>query len=138
VSSRREGPHLRRNRPFRLVRHRCQGDAGVAALLVLSLSGVLTLVGAGSAALAAVAVARQRAAAAADLSALAAAERALLGRDVACHRAGEVAHLAGARVRTCSLGGDVAEVVTEVRPPGRLGLLGTASSRARAGPGVQA
>jgi secretion/DNA translocation related TadE-like protein len=98
------------------------------------LAGVLTLVGAGSASLAAVAVARQRAAAVADLSALAAAERALQGPAVACARAGRVAQLAGARLRSCTLTGDVADVVAEVRPPGRLGQLGAASARARAGP----
>lgn len=114
---------------------RCHGEAGVAAILILALAAVLTLVGAGSASLAAVAVARQRAASVADLSALAAAERALLGQAAACERAGRVAQLAGARLRSCTLTGDVADVVAEVRPPGPLGRLGTASARARAGPG---
>lgn len=111
-----------------------RGDAGVAAVLVLALAGVLTLVGAGSASLAAVAVARQRAASAADLSALAAAERARLGQDVACTQARRIAEAVGARLGTCTLTGGIAEVQAQVRPPGRLGMLGEASARARAGP----
>lgn len=111
-----------------------RGDAGVAAVLVLALAGVLTLVSAGSASLAAVAVARQRAASAADLSALAAADRARLGQDVACAQARRIAQAAGARLGTCTLTGEIAEVQAQVRPPGRLGLLGEASARARAGP----
>ena len=117
----------------RRARRRCRGERGVAGILVLSLAAVLLLAGLGSGALAAVAVARQRAAAAADLSALAAAERAGRGPEAACARAMTVAGLAGARVVRCSVRGDVAEVVAEVRPPGRLGMLGTTTARARAG-----
>jgi secretion/DNA translocation related TadE-like protein len=114
---------------------RCAGDAGVAAVLILALASVLTLVGAGSASLAAVAVARQRAAAVADLSALAAAERALSGQTAACGRAARVAEQAAARLLSCTLTGDIADVVAQVRPPGPLGRLGAAAARARAGPG---
>lgn len=106
----------------------------MAVVLVLSLAAVLGLVGAGSASLAAVAVARQRAASAADLAALAAAERALDGQQAACQRASSVARLAGAHLRTCSLAGDVADILAEVRPHGWLGRLGVAAARARAGP----
>lgn len=119
-----------------MTRTRFGGDAGVAAVLVLALAGVLTLVGAASTSLAAVAVARQRAAAAADLSALAAAERALFGQGPACDRAAQVAQLVGAALRTCQVRGDIAVVVAQVRPPGPLGRLGTASARASAGPSV--
>ncbi len=114
-------------------RRRCRGERGVAGILVLSLAAVLLLVGLVSAALAAVVVARQRAAAAADLSALAAAERAVLGSEAACARAVTIAGLAGARVVRCSVRGDVVEVVAEVRPLGRVGMLGTTTGRARAG-----
>ena len=126
---------MTRRSPGETTSRRCSGESGAAAVLILALAGVLTLVGATSASLAAVAVARQRAAAVADLSALAAAERALLGQGAACARAGRVAQLAGARLRSCTLTGDVADVVAEVRPPGRLGQLGVATARARAGPG---
>lgn len=121
--------------PFLRHRRRGRGDAGVAGVLVLALAGVLMLAGAVSASLAAVAVARQRAASAADLSALAAAEQALLGQRAACARAGRVAQAVGARLRTCTLTGSIAEVEVQVRPPGRIGQLGQASARARAGPG---
>ena len=120
----------RRDRPGDWLRD----EAGVAAVLVLALAAVLTLVAA-STSLAAVAVARQRAAAVADLSALAAAEQALLGQEAACERAEQVAQLAGAGLRSCQVRGDVAVVVAQVRPPGPLGRLGNASARARAGPG---
>lgn len=110
------------------------GDDGVAAVLVLTMASVLVLVAAVAASLAAVAVARQRAAAAADLSALAAAQHSLSGPAVACARAEVVARRAGARVTSCALDGDVATVLAQVRPAGPVGLLGSASVRARAGP----
>lgn len=113
---------------------RCSGEDGVATVLVLSLAAVLVLFAAVAAALAAVAVARQRAASAADLSALAAAAVTLEGPDVACDRARRLAVLAGARVSSCSVEGDLVHVVAEVRPPGAIGRLGTASAQARAGP----
>ena len=114
---------------------RASGDQGVASVFVLALAAVLALLGAGSASLAAVAVARQRAASAADLSALAGAERVLDGQASACARARRVAALVGAELVTCSIAGDTVDLVVEVRPAGRLGSLGTASARARAGPG---
>ena len=70
------GGRVRRRR-----RGRC--DDGVATVLVLGLASLLVLVGCLTVALGAVAVARQRSASAADLSALAAAERALSGRAAA-------------------------------------------------------
>ena len=116
-------------------RRRCpSGDAGVAAVLVLSLASVVLLVGALSTSLAAVAVARQRAAAVADLSALAAAAAALDGPGAACARAARIAAHNGGSLSACAMTGDVAEVVAQVRPPGLLGRLGLASGRARAGP----
>lgn len=113
---------------------RPRGDAGVAAVLVLSMAAVLALVGSLSASVAAVAVARQRAAAAADLSALAAAARAVDGEATACARAGAVATANAARLTTCGLDGDQAWVTAEVRPPGALGWLGSTGATARAGP----
>jgi secretion/DNA translocation related TadE-like protein len=113
---------------------RSAGDRGAAAVLVLAMAAVLVLAGATVTAVAAVAVARQRAATVADLAALAAAQRALEGQVDACTRAARTAAANGARLTSCRLDGDVAEVVAEVRPPGRLGELGAARSRARAGP----
>lgn len=109
-------------------------DRGAAAVLVLACASVLVLFGMAASAVAAVAVARQRAASVADLAALAAAERTLEGEQEACRRAAVVAARSGAGVASCRLWGDVAEVVVRVRPPGRLGGLGTAIGRARAGP----
>ena len=117
------------------MRPRPAGDTGAVAVLVVALAAVLALVGSTVSALAAVAVARQRAAATADLAALAGAQRALQGPAEACRRAAEIAVANAATVLHCRLSGDTVEVVVEVRPPGRLGQLGAASSRARAGPG---
>ncbi len=110
------------------------GDRGAAAVLVLALAGLLALLGATTAAVAAVAVARQRAAAVADLAALAGAQHALEGQAVACGWAHRVAAEGAATLRSCRLDGDVVQVVSLVRPPGPLGRLGSATAQARAGP----
>lgn len=110
------------------------GDRGAAAVLVLALAGLLSLVGATTSAVAAVAVARQRAAAVADLAALAGAQHALEGQAVACGWAARVADESAAALRSCRLDGDVVAVVSLVRPPGPLGRLGVATAQARAGP----
>ena len=118
----------------RTGRWRRSGDAGVAAVLVLSLAAGLVLVSALSTTLAAVAVARQRAAAVADLSALAAAARSLDGQAAACDRAVRIAAANGGRVMQCRLDGEEVAVTAQVTPPGLLGRLGPAAARARAGP----
>lgn len=115
-------------------RRRCSGDCGVAGILVLCLAVVIASCGAVLSSLAAVGVARHRAAGVADLAALAAAERALSGAGPACQAAAQVATAGGARLRSCAVTGDVAEVVVEIRPPGPLGSFGVAAARARAGP----
>lgn len=111
-----------------------RGDRGAGAALVLAVTALLLLVAATAATLVAVAVARQRAAAVADLAALAAAAHALDGPVAACVWAGRTSAADGGRLLTCVLDGDVADVTVEVRPPGPLGRLGAATSRARAGP----
>jgi secretion/DNA translocation related TadE-like protein len=116
------------------VTGRGRGDAGVASLLVLTLSAVLCLVGCAGTALAAVGVARHRAAAAADLAALAAARQALRGSSEACTAAARAAQAAAAGLRSCEVAGREVQVVATVRPPGPLGRLGEAAARARAGP----
>ena len=113
---------------------RPRGDTGAGSVLVLSVAALLLLVATAAAAVAAVAVARQRAAAVADLAALAAAQHALGGPTTACAWAARTVAADGGTLRSCRLDGDVAQVVAEVRPPGPLGRLGTAVSRARAGP----
>lgn len=112
----------------------CRGDAGVAGVLVLCLAVVVASCGAVLSSLGAVAVARHRAAGVADLAALSAAQRALAGQGPACAAAARTADAAAARLVSCTLTGDVALVVAEVRPPGWLGSLGAARGRARAGP----
>ena len=103
-------------------------------MLVLSLAVLLSFLAASLVAVGAVAVARHRATTGADLSALAAAARALEGSAAACGRAAELAAAQDARLVDCTLAGDVAEVLVEVRPAGWLGSLGAARARARAGP----
>lgn len=114
--------------------HRHRGDRGSGTVLVLTVAVLVVLAGTVLSSLAAVAVARHRAAGAADLAALAAADRVHLGEGEACAAAEQVASAAGASVLTCRLVGDLAEVTAQVRPAGRLGELGAATGRARAGP----
>jgi secretion/DNA translocation related TadE-like protein len=117
---------------------RLRGDGGVAGVLVLVLAVVVASVGALLATLAAVGVARHRAAGVADLSALAAAHQALAGSAAACATAERTAVAGGATLLDCRMDGDEANVVVEVRPPGRLGDLGAVRGRARAGPAWEA
>jgi secretion/DNA translocation related TadE-like protein len=112
-----------------------RGDRGSATVLVLALSGVLAACAALAAAVGAVAVARHRAASAADLAALAAADRAPEGAAVACDAAARAAQSVEARLETCRLEGETADVVVAVRPGGLIGELGVARSHSRAGPG---
>ena len=114
---------------------RCSGEAGVAGVLVLCLAVVVASCGAVLVSVAAVGLARHRAAGVADLAALAAAERALAGPGAACAAAARTAAAGAGRVLSCTVTGEVAHVVAEVRPPGWLGTLGAARSQARAGPG---
>ena len=120
--------------PSAPARRRPHGDAGTATAMVLGLAAVLLLCGTVVTALAAVAVARHRAASAADLSALAAAAAVLDGPEVACARARQLAAQVGAQLSRCTVVADRVDVVAQVRPPGALGRLGTASVRAAAGP----
>ena len=110
-------------------------ERGSATVWVLALAAVLALVATAAVLGGVAAVARHRAAGAADLAALAAAGRLVLGDRTGCAVAAEVAARNGARLSGCRLAGDgVVEV--EVRVPVRLGRLGvhTATGRARAGP----
>ncbi|MBM7807180.1 secretion/DNA translocation related TadE-like protein [Geodermatophilus bullaregiensis] len=101
----------------------------------MALAGVLAAVGLAAVLVGAAVVARHRAGSAADLAALAAASRAVVGDPAACATAGEVAQANGAALTTCAVGdGAVVDVTVEVGV--RLGPLGTrrATGTARAGP----
>jgi secretion/DNA translocation related TadE-like protein len=109
-------------------------DSGFVAVATAGLILVLVSVAALLAALGAVAVARHRAASAADLAALAGAQHALEGVDPACRVATRVAQAQGAHLEGCALEGAQVLVEVSVRPAGRIGELGVARARARAGP----
>ena len=112
---------------------RSRGDEGfstvLAAGLVLVLFAVTTAVGA----LGTLVAVRHRVAAVADLAALAAAQHALEGPEVACRRARELAEAHRVTVRHCALEGLDAVVEVGVLPPGRLAGLGEVRRLARAG-----
>jgi secretion/DNA translocation related TadE-like protein len=116
------------------MRPRSRRDEGFVTIAITGLALVLVAVAALVATLCAVAVARHRAAAAADLAALAAAGHAVEGLTRACHAARNVATAQGAVLSECWLDGLDVVVQVSVTPPGRLGDLGQARARARAGP----
>ncbi|MGY2067223.1 Rv3654c family TadE-like protein [Blastococcus sp. SYSU DS0619] len=110
-------------------------ERGSATVWVLALSAVLALLATAAVLVGVAAVARHRAAGAADLAALAAAGRAVVGDPAACTAATDVAAANGAELTGCRVGeGGVVDVAVTV--PVRLGRLGvhTAHGRARAGP----
>jgi len=111
------------------------GERGSATVWVIALSGVLAVLTAAVVLVGAAAVARHRAGTAADLAALAAAGRAVLGEPDACDVAAQVARANAAALASCSVDGS-AVVEVRVDVPVRLGGLGVhvASARARAGP----
>ncbi|MEX5719419.1 Rv3654c family TadE-like protein [Geodermatophilus maliterrae] len=110
-------------------------ERGSATVWAVALAGVLAAVGLAAVLVGAAVVARHRAGSAADLAALAAASRAVVGDPAACTTADEVAQVNGAGLTACTVGdGAVVEVSVEVGV--RLGPLGTrrATATARAGP----
>lgn len=80
-------------------------------------------------------IARHRATSAADLSAIAAAGQAPSGEGQACDRAAWVARRMGVSLSSCRLDGWDALVEVTVPARGPLSTFGSASARARAGPG---
>ncbi|MCZ2858315.1 Rv3654c family TadE-like protein [Blastococcus sp. VKM Ac-2987] len=111
------------------------GERGSATVWVLALSAVLALLASAAVLVGVAAVARHRAGGAADLAALAAAGRAVLGDPAACTAAADVAAANGAELTGCRVeAGGIVEVAVVV--PVRLGRLGlsAAHGRARAGP----
>ncbi len=111
-----------------------EGDTGVAAgwaacviAALLALVGLVWILGG-------VLMDRQRVAGAADLAALAAAGHAVMGEERACAHAEEVAHAMTTWVSACRLQGWDALVVVHSEIRGPVGLGGTVTARARAGP----
>ncbi|MBP2364405.1 Rv3654c family TadE-like protein [Pseudonocardia parietis] len=109
-------------------------DTGVASVWAATAAAVLLVTATVCVDVAAAVRARHVAAAAADLSALAAAGRAVEGVDVACRVATDLAARNRAALTACRLDGWDALVETEVRRSGLLPVRGPASARARAGP----
>lgn len=109
-------------------------ERGSASMLVVSLIGVILLLGMAAAFMTAGAAAHRRAQAGADLAALAGAV-ALQRGDDACAAAGQVAGSNTAEVTSCVVEGE--DVVLEVRvaSPEFLGHDFEIHGRARAGPG---
>ena len=108
-------------------------DRGSGTIYVLAMTAAVVLLTSAGLALGQAVVARHRAAAAADLSAISAASRVLNGPISACKAAALVARSQGARLTTCRIDGEVAEVTVEVLS----GLLSghyPATGVARAGP----
>lgn len=117
-------------RPARRV---ARGDDGAATLLVTACLGLLLLVGAALAVIAAMIAAHRSAQAAADLAALAGALAVRDGGEV-CGAASDVAAANGARVTRCSVAGDDVTVRVEVAGPRWLGQRHDLAAEARAGP----
>ena len=108
-------------------------ESGSATLLVLSMAGVLVLLGAALAVVAAMVAAHRAAQAAADLAALAGASGAAEGRD-GCAAAAEVAAANRADLIDCSVTGRIVDLRVEVAGPHWLGQTGDLVARSRAGP----
>jgi secretion/DNA translocation related TadE-like protein len=112
---------------------RARGEGGAATLLVLTMSGVVLLLGAALAVVAAMVVAHRSAQSAADLAALAGARGVALG-SAGCAAAARVAVADHARLTDCVVTGRVVEVVVEVAGPHWLGQEADLKARSRAGP----
>ncbi|GAA4671287.1 Rv3654c family TadE-like protein [Nocardioides nanhaiensis] len=108
-------------------------ERGAATVLVLAFAGVLVLVGAACAVVAALLLAHRTAQAAADLAALAAAQALAEGGD-ACGQAGSVARRHGAELVDCRPAGAEVRLTVVVEGPRWLGQTGDGVAEARAGP----
>lgn len=110
-----------------------RGERGAASVLVIALVGMLLMVGAALAVVAAILVAHRTAQSAADLSALAAAQALADGGD-ACAVAASVALANGAVVTACAVASREVRVSVLVEGPRWLGQQGDLEAEARAGP----
>ena len=109
------------------------GQRGSASLLVVTLSGLVLLIGLAAAFVTATAAAHRRAQSAADLAALAGAVARQRGDD-ACGGAADMAGGNGAELVTCELLGDDVRVTVRVPSPELAGHTWEVLARARAGP----
>ncbi|GHC35490.1 Rv3654c family TadE-like protein [Streptomyces cinnamoneus] len=91
------------------------GDAGSATVWTAVAVTAFCVVLAAVLAMTQAVMARHRAGGAADLAALAAADHALQGEDVACRLGRKVAEAQGAHVAGCVVQGEIAEVIAEAR-----------------------
>lgn len=112
---------------------RRRDEQGAATVLVLTMAGVLLLLGAALAVVVAMVAAHRAAQAAADLAALAGARGAAGGRD-GCTIAADVADANQARLVGCRVIGRVVDVEVEVSGPHWLGQSADLGARSRAGP----
>jgi secretion/DNA translocation related TadE-like protein len=111
-------------------------DGGSATVVVLAAVSVLLAMTTGALSVVSAVVAAHRAQSAADLAALATAAAFVAGEpsSAACGRGATVAARNGGRLAVCRAGTDLSvEVVVEVRAG--MPRVGTATARARAGPG---
>lgn len=113
---------------------RRRNERGSAGVWLLGLCSVLALAATAAVLVGSALVTRHKAIAAADLSALAAAGKAIEGEETACAAAAGIAGSMDARLTACSLTGVVADVTVTVTV--ELGVVGLATARAsaRAGP----
>ena len=119
---------------------RAHAERGSASVLVLGICLVGLLLATVVAGLGSALVARHQAEAVADLAALAAAD-VLLGRapGPACTAAERVVRASAVdqlALVSCQVDGRTAEVAVSSRPAGWVSALGSATARARAGPGM--
>ena len=115
-------------------RRRTSGDQrGSATVLVVTMSGVLLLIGAALGVVVALVVAHRVAQSGADLAALAGARAAGRGAD-GCRAAGEAAAANDVRLTDCQAHGRIVEVMVSAPGPHWLGQSADLSARSRAGP----
>jgi secretion/DNA translocation related TadE-like protein len=110
-----------------------QHQRGSATLLVLAMGGVLMLLGAALAVVAAMVAAHRSAQSAADLAALAGAQGVRVGGD-GCGSAARVATANAAQLVVCSVAGGTVDVEVRVVGPRWLGQTADLQARSRAGP----
>lgn len=109
-------------------------DRGAATIWVVALIAAVLVFAAGILAIGSATVTRHRAAGAADLAALAAADYAPEGEQVACGRARWVTDRMRVRLVSCHLDGWNALIETSADPPEPLARFGAATAHAKAGP----
>lgn len=113
-----------------------RSESGAATLVVLSVAGVLLMLGAALGVVEAMVVAHRQAQAAADLTALAGAAAAAQGSD-GCAAAAAIAEANDAELLACVSDGMVVTVQVQVEGPHWLGQSADLMAEARAGPAAE-